>query len=72
MTITSCLGTDKCIIFNIYLRRKPYGDPFDFLPSFCWTPCQNLYMIDRYWTTFETLAKIERDCKERQLCLGDW
>ena len=27
--------------------------------------------ISRYWTTFETLAKIERDCKERQLCMGD-
>jgi len=23
--------------------------------------------INRYWTTFETLAEIERDCKERQL-----
>jgi len=22
-------------------------------------------MINRYWTTFETLAEIERDCKER-------
>jgi len=29
-------------------------------------------MINRYWTTFETLAEIERDCKERQLCMGDW
>ena len=25
-------------------------------------------MLNRYWTTFETLAEIERDCKERQLC----
>jgi len=24
-------------------------------------------MINRYWTTFKTLAEIERDCKERQL-----
>jgi len=24
-----------------------------------------------FWTTFETLAEIERDCKERQLCMGD-
>jgi len=24
-------------------------------------------MINRYWTTFETLAEIERDCRERQL-----
>ena len=23
--------------------------------------------INRYWTTFETLAEFERDCKERQL-----
>jgi len=29
-------------------------------------------MINRYWTTFGTLAEIERDCKERQLCIGDW
>jgi len=27
--------------------------------------------INRYRTTFETLAKIERGCKERQLCMGD-
>jgi len=27
--------------------------------------------INRYWTTFEILAEIERDCKERQLCMGD-
>jgi len=25
------------------------------------------YIINRYWTTFETLAEIDRDCKERQL-----
>jgi len=24
-------------------------------------------IINRYWTTFETLAEIERDCKERKL-----
>jgi len=29
-------------------------------------------MINRYWTIFETLAEIEWDCKERQLCMGDW
>jgi len=29
-------------------------------------------MINRYWTTFETLAETERDCKERQLCMEDW
>jgi len=27
--------------------------------------------INSYWTTFETLAEIERGCKERQLCMGD-
>ena len=27
--------------------------------------------INRCWTTFETLAEMERDCKERQLCMGD-
>jgi len=32
---------------------------------------KNLYMINRYWITFGTLAEIERDCKERQLCMGD-
>jgi len=29
-------------------------------------------MINCYWTTFKKLAEIERDCKERQLCMGDW
>jgi len=29
-------------------------------------------MVNRYWTTFETLAEIEGDCKERQLCIWDW
>jgi len=29
-------------------------------------------MINLYWATFETLAEIERDCKELQLCMGDW
>ena len=28
---------------------------------------KTFYMIIRYWTTFETLPEIERDCKERQL-----
>jgi len=31
-----------------------------------------VYMINRYWTTSETLTEIERDCKERQLCMWDW
>ena len=30
-----------------------------------------LHKINRYWTTFETLAEIERDCKERQFCMGN-
>ena len=34
-------------------------------------PAKNLNMINSYWTTFETLTEIERDCKERQLCVGD-
>jgi len=61
-----------CQIYFKYLIEKK-GDHFDFLLSFCWTPCQNIYMINRlkYWTTIETLAKIESDCKERQLCMGD-
>jgi len=67
-------GYDKDIVFRDcqmhYYEKK--GDPFDFLPSFCWTPCKNLYMVNHYWTTFETLAEIERDCKEQQLWIGDW
>jgi len=51
--------------YYFYYLFEMKGDPFEFLPSFCWTPCQNLYMINRYWSTFETLAEIERDCKER-------
>jgi len=43
-----------------YLFEKKI-DHFDFLPSFYWTPCQHLYMINRYWTTFETLVEIERE-----------
>jgi len=60
---------DKNIVFRDcqmhYFKHlfEKKGDPFDFLLSFCWTTCQNLYMINRYWTTFETLADIERDCK---------
>jgi len=62
MTRTSCSRTVNCIIVNIYLRRKKIRLTF----------FRHLYMINRYWTTFETLAEIERGCKERQLCMGDW
>ena len=62
MTKTSCWRTAKCI-FWMFIEKK--GDPFDFLPSVCWTPCQNLYMIKRNWTTLETLAEIERE-RERE------
>ena len=69
---------DKNIVFRdcqlhscLYLFEKK-GDPFDFLPSFCWIPYQHLYMIKRYWNTFETLAEIERDFKERLfICAWD-
>ena len=30
-----------------------------------------LLKFNRYWTTFETVAEIERDCTERQICMGD-
>ena len=50
---------DCQIHYSFYLFKKK-RDPFNFLPSFCWTPCRNLYMINRYWTTFETIAEIER------------
>jgi len=66
MTRTSCLGTAKCI-FKIFIWEESRS--FCFLPSFCWTACK---IINRYWTTFETLAEIERDCKERQICMRDW
>ena len=59
---------DKNIVFidcqmhflNIYLRTK------EILLGFF------RHFVERYWTTFETLAKIERGCKDRQLCMGDW
>ena len=61
---------DKNVVFKNcqmhflkYLFEKK-GDPFGFLASFCLTSCQTK---PRYWTTFETLADIERDCKEGQL-----
>jgi len=66
MTRTSCLGTAKCI-FKIFIWGEMCLFWFssvillNFLPK-----------IKRYWTTFETLAEIERDYKERQLCMGDW
>jgi len=50
---------------HYYFNFEKKGDPFDFLPSVCWTHCHNLYTINHYWTTFETLAEIDRDCKER-------
>jgi len=34
-----------------------------FFRHFVELPAKN----QRYWTTFETLAEMERDCKERQL-----
>jgi len=43
MTRASCLGTVKCIVSNIYLKKK--RDPFDFIPSICWTSCQNSTVI---------------------------
>jgi len=62
---------DKNIVFmdcqmhflNIYLRRK------EMFLIFILLNC--LQKINSYWTTFETLAEIERDCKERQLCMGE-
>ena len=55
------LGIDECIIFNIYLRRK----------DILWFSSVILLIflprINCYWTTFETLAEIEIDYKERQL-----
>jgi len=65
---------DKNIVFmdcqihflNIYLRRK--GILLIFFRHFVEPPAK----INRYWTIFETLAEIERDYKERQLCMGDY
>ena len=60
---------DKNIVFrdcqmhflNIYLTNKEiFWFSSDVLLKF-------LPKINRYWTTFETLAEIERDCKEQQL-----
>jgi len=65
MTRTSCLWTAK-YIFKYLFEKK--GNLFDFLPSFF----NCLLKINRYWTTVETLAEIERGCNERQLCMGDW
>jgi len=45
----SCLGTAK------FKKKKieKKGDPFDYLPSFCWTYCQNLLhdqlLLDFFW-----------------------
>jgi len=34
-------------IFNIYFERKRRF--FNFLPSFCWTSCQNQPVLDYFW-----------------------
>jgi len=70
--IILCKDYDKNIVFRdsqmhcfyIHLRRKEIFFSFVNLLSF-------LPKINRYWTTFETLSEIERDCKELQLCMGD-
>jgi len=49
---------------NIYLNRKEIL--LIFFRHFVELPAK----IIRYWTSFETLAEIERGCKERQLCMG--
>ena len=64
---------DKNIVFmdcqmhflNINFRRKEIL--LIFFRYFVELPAK----INRYWTTFETLAEIEIDCKERQICMGD-
>jgi len=47
--------------FFKYLYEKK-GNPFDFFCHFVELPAK----VNRYWTTFETLAEIKR------LCMGDW
>ena len=68
MTRTSCLGTVKWKK-NVYLRRNEIL--LIIFRHFVELPAKNLNMINSYWTTFETLTEIERDCNERQLCVGD-
>jgi len=43
----------------LYLFEKK-GDPFHFLPSFYWTACQNLYMINRYWDISRDWERLQR------------
>ena len=65
MTRISCLGSAKCKFVNIVLRREEILLITFYI--FVELPAKYPYKINRYWTTFETLAEIERDCKERQL-----
>ena len=44
--------------FEYIFEKK--GDHFDYFPSFCRTSYQHIYVINRFRTTFETLAEIER------------
>jgi len=62
MTRTSCLGTNTYLKYFIEKKGSFFSSVIllNFLPK-----------VNCYWTTFETLAEIERDCKERQLCMGD-
>ena len=56
--------------WNVFLRRMHAPDTswqLILLIIFHHILQKNLHMINRYWTTVETVAEIERDCKEWQL-----
>jgi len=70
MIRTSHLGIAKCKILSIYLRRKEIL--LIIFHHFIELHFKNLYMINRFWTTFKTLAEIESEYKYWQLCMGDY
>ena len=61
-----------CLIALLFLfiwEEKRY---FWFFSVILLNALPNHYIVNRNWTTFYTLAKIGRDCKERQLCTWVW
>jgi len=76
----------KTLIRNVndYVKNIVFKDwQMHYLLTFIWEERRSfrfdtvillnfLLKINRYGTTFDTLAEIKRDCKDQQLCMGYW
>jgi len=56
MTRTSCLGLQHALLSYSFEEE---GDPFDYLPSLCWTSCQKSLheqpFLDYFWDCLTAL-----------------